>query len=59
MNVRELRKHLKKMDPELEIWVCDELEQFARIDENSVRQYTLSDEDGENPFEVCVIGEAP
>jgi len=59
MNVSELIKHLKTLDQNLEVWYTTDQEYFFRATVNEARQYTLADEDGNNEFEVCLLGEAP
>ena len=60
MNVSELIEHLRALDQDLEVWYCTGyLDSFFKVTVNEVRQYTLADEDGNNEFEVCLLGEAP
>lgn len=58
MNVKELIEHLKTLDQNLEVWYeC--WDHFFKATVNEARQYTLADEEGNNEFEVCLLGEAP
>ena len=59
MNVGELIEHLKTLDQNLEVWYCENGDNFYKVTVNEARQYTLADEDGNNEFEVCLLGEAP
>jgi hypothetical protein len=60
MIVSELIKHLKTLDQNLVVWYCyGDYDHFFRATVNEARQYTLADEEGNNEFEVCLLGEAP
>lgn len=59
MKVSELIEHLKGLNQGLEVWYCESQDTFFRATVNEARQYTLADEDGNNEFEVCLLGEAP
>lgn len=59
MKVSELIEHLKTLDQNLEVWYCENEDTFFRATITAARQYTLADEDGNNEFEVCLLGEAP
>ena len=59
MKVSELIEHLKTLNQFLPVWFQSGGDGFYPANESCAVQYTLADDEGNNEFEVCLIGEIP
>ncbi|MFA5378390.1 MAG: hypothetical protein WC455_21730 [Dehalococcoidia bacterium] len=58
--VRDLIEHLKTINPELPVWYQMGFEEdFYPANRENAVPFTLADEEGNNEFEVCLIGDVP
>lgn len=59
--VRDLIEHLKTINPELPVWYQMGFgdDNFYPANRDNAVPSTLADEEGNNEFDVCLIGDVP